>query len=143
MRFEEGTKMQDGKDEEEPSRVLKDLLNRKSAFQPVVAAKDKKKPKKDKKKSKKTSRKRVRDENQIEVKPYPVCEERKWDDGKNRRMATGAFTDREVVLLRNAICEYAKENQLENEALKDLIEGSSTEKTYTRAWVDISKCLRK
>lgn len=119
--------------------VLADIQN--IADKPKVD--EEKKAKTRKKKSSKVNRKRPADENQLEPEPFPACDERKWDDGKDKKMVTGAFSDREIILLRNAICEYGRENELTSDDLKSLIDESSKEKPYSKAWTEIAKALRK
>jgi hypothetical protein len=89
------------------------------------------------KKSKSKAKKRKREE--VEVEPFEHCEERKWDDGKKRKMVNGPFSKREEVLLRLAICDYAQENKLTSQDLRNLIDGSRSDNKYSRAWVEISK----
>jgi len=80
---------------------------------------------------------------EIEDTQFPACEERKWNDGKGRKTVKGAFSEREVVVLRGGIWDYARENGLSSKDLEDLINESAKEKGYSRAWVEISKVLRK
>ena len=58
-------------------------------------------------------------------------------------MTKGQFKEQEVLVLRTAICDYAKENNLTSKELEDLLNESSQDKTYSKAWVEISKSLRK
>jgi hypothetical protein len=95
------------------------------------------------KKSKSAAKKSKLSESELEPQPFGICDERKWDDGKDRKMVSGKFTEREEIILRNAICEYARENNLSKEELKSLIEDTGKETTYTKAWVEISRSLRK
>ena len=89
---------------------------------------------------KKNKDKSSKSKNQLDVKSYPPCSERKWDDNKKRRMVNGKFNSRELIILQNAICEYAKTNGLDEYELENLITSSEI-KAHPRAWTDIARAL--
>lgn len=57
-------------------------------------------------------------------------------------MKNGKFDYDELVILQKAICEYAKENGLDEKALEDLITSNEV-KVHPKAWIEIAKSLRK
>lgn len=141
VRFQNGAE-----NEEKQNKLKSDSKSSKAAKKAKSALK--KSPVKPKKKTKKEDAKEAADKNdkresKLEAQPFAACEERKWNDSKMRKMRTGAFNDREVILLRNAVCEYARENNLSNNELKALIDDTEKNKPYTRAWTEIAKALRK
>lgn len=140
VRFENGTKTIDGKEKDkEEENAIKDIIKQNKAKN----AESKKKSKSDKKKSLQKARTNTKKSNQLEVQIQGTFEERKWDDFKTRKMISGQFSNAEVLALRTAICDYAQENNLTTDELRDFLNSSSKEKTYNRAWVEISRCLRR
>jgi hypothetical protein len=62
---------------------------------------------------------------------------------KNRKVVSGQFSKQEMELLKQAICEYCKENNLGVKDLAELIEDTAKNSGYSKAWTKISEILRK
>lgn len=62
---------------------------------------------------------------------------------KNRKIISGKFSKDEMDALRQAVCEYAKENNLGVKDLEELIEDTTKNSGYNKAWTKISESLRK
>jgi hypothetical protein len=66
---------------------------------------------------------------------------RKWDDFKNKKtIFKGQFTPDEEKLVVEALCQYAFENQLDEESILKLITERQTKKDSS-IWTKVSECL--
>jgi hypothetical protein len=96
----------------------------------------KKKVSKDKSKTKKR-KESIQSENNTET--DTTC--RKWDDFKNKKtIFKGQFTAEEEKLVVDALCQYAYENQLDQESILKLITEKQTKKDSS-IWTKVSECL--
>jgi hypothetical protein len=92
--------------------------------------------KKEKSKSKK-GKESIQSENNTET----DITSRKWDDFKNKKtIFKGQFTPEEEKLVVDALCQYAFENQLDEESILKLITERQTKKDSS-IWTKVSECL--
>ena len=68
---------------------------------------------------------------------------RRWNDHKKRNLNKGKFTDEELKILMNSICQYVKLNDLGEDDLIKLCSKSKEElgDELKGAWCKIAECL--
>jgi len=65
---------------------------------------------------------------------------RRWNDFKGKQTKKGPFTPEEMKLIKDAICYYAHENNLEENDIINLVTEKQSKKTNS-IWPKIAECL--
>ena len=89
-------------------------------------------------KEKKSNKKEKKQENILEENIGDSI--RKWNDYKNKDSKKGAFKPEEIKKIKDAVCEYAFENKLNEQDLINLVTEKQSKKDRN-IWPKISECL--
>jgi hypothetical protein len=133
----EGAEVADGHDAKTKNSLKKKSTSTTAKKKPAhkISSKSKKETESSspaKKKKKSTTSEEIDTETDITT--------RKWDDSKGRKLLKGNFSAEEEKKVMNAICEYAYNNDLDEDNLIKLITEKQI-KSESSAWTKISECL--